>query len=225
MRTGGPSNNIDLPSICTQLTVHLERLRKDRRLSTWREHPATGALAAQIFAYAKSVAPHDPLANVLGERGLLLMFPLLAETLCGLPDAREGTTAGDYIKRIAALNQLAAVAHQLRRDAASHATQKYLAHQIALLYVRSCSHNSPLPAAAFWLTLLLPGYTRRAASGRQNARPQERTKSASRHSSTTSRLLQTISRAVEVRMRRYARGWKRSAGRLLQRRRQHWLST
>ena len=151
------SDAIDLPSVCTQLTVHLERLREDGQLSTWREHGTTGALAAQIFAFAKSVAPDDPLANVLGERGLLLMFPLLAETLCGLPDTREGTTAGDYLKRIAALNQLVAMAHQLRRDAASHATQKYLAHQIALLYVRPCTQTRPLPDAVCSLTLLPAG--------------------------------------------------------------------
>lgn len=63
------------------------------------------------------------------------MFPLLAETLCGVPDTGEGDTAGDYLKKIGALNQLVAVTEQLRRDAATRATQKYLAHQIALLHV------------------------------------------------------------------------------------------
>ena len=77
--------------------------------------------------------------RVLGERGLLQMFPLLAEALCGVPDTREGETAGDYLKKIAALNQLVAVTEQLRRDAATGVTQKYLAHQIALLHV-SCAH-------------------------------------------------------------------------------------
>lgn len=70
------------------------------------------------------------------------MFPLLAEALCGVPDTREGETAGDYLKKIAALNQLVAVTEQLRRDAATGATQKYLAHQIALLHVsaRTVTH-------------------------------------------------------------------------------------
>jgi hypothetical protein len=76
---------------------------------------------------------------MLGKRGLLQMFPLLAEALCGVPDTREGETAGDYLKKIAALNQLVAVTEQLRRDAATCATQKYLAHQIALLHVSACT--------------------------------------------------------------------------------------
>ena len=48
----------------------------------------------------------------------------------------------EYLKKIAALNQLVAVAQQLRRDALSGASQKYLAHQMALLYVR---HRATVP--------------------------------------------------------------------------------
>ena len=216
LRQGAATATINLPAVCTELTVHLERLRKvwlpcccirlslvpheksprwrlgrltpllppsltltspppppppplltllltllllllllllaypptqDGRLSDWREENHTSTLAAKLFTHAESIggahellATHGGLQSVLGEAGLLQMFPLLAETLCGVPDTHEGTTAGDYLKKIAALNQLVAVAEQLRRDAATHATQKYLAHQIALLYVRCHVH-------------------------------------------------------------------------------------
>ena len=107
-------------------------------MSRWR-YDLTSAVGSHPHAQS-----HDNISirlqSILGEMGLLQMFPLLAETLCGVADTREGKTAGDYLKKIAALNQLVAVTEQLRRDAATHATQKYLAHQIALLHV------SKLPA-------------------------------------------------------------------------------
>lgn len=80
------------------------------------------------------------LQSALAKGGLLQMFPLLADTLCGIPDTGEGRTAGDYLKKVAALNQLVSVTQQTRRDAATHNTQKYLAHQIALLYVSTSGH-------------------------------------------------------------------------------------
>jgi hypothetical protein len=64
------------------------------------------------------------------------MFPLLADTVCGVRDDHCGETAGGYLGRISVLAQAVAMAQQLRNDAVAGATQKYLAHQMALLYVR-----------------------------------------------------------------------------------------
>jgi hypothetical protein len=91
--------------------------------------------------------------GALQQAGLLRLFPLLADTVCGVRDTHAGTTAGDYFARINALNQIISLAQQLRRDALSQApgrvspNGKFLAHQVAVLHVRKPRLRSHFPAA------------------------------------------------------------------------------
>ena len=83
--------------------------------------------------------------DVLHKAGLLRMFPLLSDTVCGLQDTHCGTTAGEYFEKMTILNQVVSLSRQLGLEAAKGKSQKYLAHQTALLYVRSALNGATAP--------------------------------------------------------------------------------
>jgi hypothetical protein len=81
----------------------------------------------------------------------------------------------DYIAHISVWNQLQSLAKQMQHDIVHAPNHKYIAHQLALLYVRALPPAVVAPHPHSWVGQTTDGYPMDARPGNHKEHPAART--------------------------------------------------
>lgn len=127
-----PQHALQVASLCAQLDIVLERERKE-------SEPALTALVTALLQRMRSICTESlgsELEEFLQQTGLLVMFSEVG-TFLGIPPADYNMAfpqPREYLHQIGLVSQTIQMCKQLSMDLLPGANQKYLAHQVALLY-------------------------------------------------------------------------------------------
>ena len=134
---------IDLACACAHLSTMLERFQLEQPLEQWEQHGPSRRLFSRLHSLATELDARTPLPEQLDALGLLQLFPVVSAVL-RIPARSNPDAYGDYLGYMTTLNQLVSMTQQLRDDIVSGNTHKYMAHQVALLYVSVATVAWPL---------------------------------------------------------------------------------
>jgi len=130
---GGKTNKVaySLISACTLLQLQLEK----QTLHKEENKEIVSRLSSQIHSLVKQLNRKSLHSMEYFEvSGLSTTFPLVHSQLFSKQIENEYSEVSEYLNHIGVLHQLIQMSEQLRYDCANLPNQKYIAHQIALLY-------------------------------------------------------------------------------------------